>query len=175
LGVSSRGVTTPTPVSVSEHSRGVALGLAIPLGFFGLHRFYVGKVGSGFLMAATLGGAGIWWLYDLVLVAAGEFRDQQGRRVWHWPPGGSSMVERPGGPDSAAMADELDLVRSEVRELHERVDFMERMLARLRDPAAVGPGDRGAGPGAGPGEPGGPRPSRMRKKGGFAVWGKAID
>ena len=44
----------------SDKSRGVALALAIVLGVFGGHRFYVGKTGTGILMAATLGGDGLW-------------------------------------------------------------------------------------------------------------------
>ena len=48
----------------SDKSRGVALALAVFLGVFGAHRFYVGKVNSGILMACTLGGLGIWYLYD---------------------------------------------------------------------------------------------------------------
>jgi TM2 domain-containing membrane protein YozV len=50
----------------SEKSRGVALALVTLLGVFGGHRFYVGKTGTGILQAVTLGGAGLWWLYDLI-------------------------------------------------------------------------------------------------------------
>jgi len=38
---------------------------------FGLHRFYTGRVQSGIWMALTFGGLGIWYLYDLILVATG--------------------------------------------------------------------------------------------------------
>jgi Predicted membrane protein len=41
------------PDDTSEKSRGVALALATVLGVFGGHRFYVGKTGTGILMAAT--------------------------------------------------------------------------------------------------------------------------
>ncbi|MEP7324623.1 MAG: TM2 domain-containing protein, partial [Gemmatimonadota bacterium] len=49
----------------SDKSRGVALALAIVLGVFGAHRFYAGKVGTGLLQLGTLGGLGIWYLYDV--------------------------------------------------------------------------------------------------------------
>ena len=37
-------------------------------GVLGVHRFYVGKIGTGVLMLITLGGLGIWFLVDLILV-----------------------------------------------------------------------------------------------------------
>lgn len=52
--------------------------LCIFLGTLGVHRFYVGKIGTGILMLITLGGFGIWWLIDLILIACGAFRDKAG-------------------------------------------------------------------------------------------------
>ena len=63
----------------SPKSRGVALALAALLGPFGAHRFYVGKNGTGLRMLCTLGGAGLWYLYDLIVVAGGSFQDSEGR------------------------------------------------------------------------------------------------
>ena len=48
------------------------------LGVFGIHRFYVGKIGTGILMLVTLGGLGIWALVDLVLIIVGSFKDKNG-------------------------------------------------------------------------------------------------
>ncbi|WP_437584268.1 TM2 domain-containing protein [Paramicrobacterium sp. CJ85] len=48
------------------------------LGIFGVDRFYLGKVGTGILKLVTFGGAGIWWLVDLILVLTGNQRDKQG-------------------------------------------------------------------------------------------------
>lgn len=51
------------------------------LGWLGVDRFYLGKVGTGVLKLITLGGCGIWWLIDLILVLAGVTKDLQGRRL----------------------------------------------------------------------------------------------
>ena len=114
---------------VSEKSRGVALVLAAVLGPFGAHRFYVGKSGTGLLMLCTLGGAGLWYLYDLILVAGGSFRDTAGRLVSVWDPEQPSP-ER--GELSNKVLEELSALRTELAELAERVDFAERLLARPR-------------------------------------------
>ena len=65
--------------------RGLTAGLlCLVVGVFGAHRFYVGKHGTGFLMLITLGGMGIWWLADLIMLLTGQFRDKEGRRVTEW-------------------------------------------------------------------------------------------
>lgn len=110
----------------SEKSRAVALALCIPLGVFGAHRFYVGKIGTGLLQLLTLGGMGLWYLYDLITIASGEFRDGEGRRVALWDPEDAAGLTH-GVP--AELLDEVEALRREVGELAERVDFTERLLA----------------------------------------------
>ncbi len=68
----------------SRCSRAVALILVLLLGLFGAHRFYVGRTGSAFAMLFTLGGLGIWWLIDIVIVVSGQLKDDQGKRVSEW-------------------------------------------------------------------------------------------
>ncbi|HEV2239062.1 MAG TPA: TM2 domain-containing protein [Ktedonobacterales bacterium] len=55
----------------------VTLILGLFLGWFGVHRFYTGKVGTGILMLFTFGGYGIWWLIDLIMISTGAFTDKQ--------------------------------------------------------------------------------------------------
>jgi hypothetical protein len=111
----------------SPRSRLVALLLAATLGVFGAHRFYAGKIGTGVLQACTLGGFGIWWLYDVILVASGSFRDKEGRLLASWEPEGEHLVT---AGSASAIFDELDALRAEVAELQERIDFTERLLAQ---------------------------------------------
>ena len=70
-------VLPATRSHVSEQSRGVALVLAIFGGWVGLHRFYTGRWKTGVAMAFTMGGMGIWWVYDLILIGSGDFAARQ--------------------------------------------------------------------------------------------------
>lgn len=63
----------------SDKSKVAAILLCLFLGGFGIHRFYVGKIGTGILMLVTLGGLGIWSLIDLIMIIVGKFTDKDGR------------------------------------------------------------------------------------------------
>ncbi len=43
--------------------------MSILFGSLGVDRFIMGHVGLGILKLITLGGCGIWWLIDLILIA----------------------------------------------------------------------------------------------------------
>lgn len=62
----------------SPKSRWVALALCFFLGEFGVHRFYVGKIGSGILYLCTFGLFGFGWLIDFFTILFGSFRDKYG-------------------------------------------------------------------------------------------------
>jgi len=47
----------------------LALIMSIIFGGLGVDRFMMGHVGLGILKLITLGGCGIWWLIDLILIA----------------------------------------------------------------------------------------------------------
>lgn len=74
VGASDAGASP----AVSEKGFVPALLLCFFLGGLGIHRFYVGKIGTGILMIITLGGLGIWVLVDFVIIAVGSFTDKQG-------------------------------------------------------------------------------------------------
>jgi TM2 domain-containing membrane protein YozV len=51
------------------------------LGVLGVHRFMVGKIGTGMLMLITLGGGSIWTLVDFVMILTGNFTDKAGNKI----------------------------------------------------------------------------------------------
>lgn len=71
--------TSQDPATKSNKSGNTTLLLASFLGLFGIHRFYVGKIGTGILMLLTLGGLGIWTLIDIIVIACGNFTDKSGQ------------------------------------------------------------------------------------------------
>lgn len=69
---------------VSPKNRMLALLLCAFLGVFGVHRFYVGKIGTGILYFFTMGLFGFGWIWDIVMIAVGSFRDSSGRYIRNW-------------------------------------------------------------------------------------------
>jgi len=69
------------PLDVSEKTLIPTALLCVLLGVFGAHRFYVGKTVTGLIQLLTLGGLGLWMLYDLILIITGQFRDADEKRV----------------------------------------------------------------------------------------------
>lgn len=65
----------PNP-GVSSKSKIVALLLCIFLGTLGIHRFYVGKIGTGILYLLTGALFGIGWIVDIIWIAVGSFKDK---------------------------------------------------------------------------------------------------
>jgi len=63
---------------VSSKSNVAALLLCLFLGPLGIHRFYVGKIGTGILWFLTFGIFGIGALVDLITIILQKFRDKYG-------------------------------------------------------------------------------------------------
>lgn len=76
---SASGFPTLQPVK----SYPVALLLSLFLGLWGIDRFYVGRPGLGVAKLLTVGGVGIWWLVDLILLLADRMRGR-GRQLPYW-------------------------------------------------------------------------------------------
>ena len=107
----------------SERSRSVALVLGILGGVFGLHRFYVGRTQSGIIMALTFGGLGMWWLYDMVMLVSGEFRDDDDLPLRNWQVAEAVPVRGIRGQDVEALTRHVEVLQRQMGELSERVDF----------------------------------------------------
>jgi TM2 domain-containing membrane protein YozV len=64
--------------------------LAFFLGCFGIHRFYVGKIGTGvaqLVLTLTLVGvivSGIWATVDWIMAVCGVFTDKDGNKITEW-------------------------------------------------------------------------------------------
>jgi len=78
----------PASATKSEKNTLVALLLCIFLGTLGVHRFYVGKIGTGFAVLGvaivTLGiGGAVWAIVDIIAIARSKFQDKAGATlVW---------------------------------------------------------------------------------------------
>ena len=72
------------PGMISPKSRLIALLLSIFLGWLGIHRFYAGKIGTGILWMFSFGMLGIGWLYDVIVILLGCFKDNYGRVIKNW-------------------------------------------------------------------------------------------
>ena len=66
---------------VSEKGFVPTILLCFFFGVLGVHRFYVGKIGTGILQLVTIGGLGIWALVDFIMIVVGSFKDKSGLPV----------------------------------------------------------------------------------------------
>ena len=66
-----------------QKSRVAALVLCFFLGALGVHRFYVGKVGSGIaqLLLCWTGISAIWAFIDFIMICVGSFTDGNGNKL----------------------------------------------------------------------------------------------
>ena len=50
----------------------------------GAHRFFLRRYASAILFIITIGGCGIWWIIDFILIVTGSMRDDKGNLVKQW-------------------------------------------------------------------------------------------
>jgi len=73
-----------TETQVSSKSRSIALALCMFFGWAGAHRFYAKQTKMGLIMLFTMGGFGMLWFYDFVMLALGKFRDNDNSIIAEW-------------------------------------------------------------------------------------------
>jgi TM2 domain-containing membrane protein YozV len=75
------GCGAPQALSATQSDKSILVAtlLCLSLGILGIHRFYVGKKGTGLLQMFTLGGFYIWAIIDFCIIVTGNFRDADGK------------------------------------------------------------------------------------------------
>jgi TM2 domain-containing membrane protein YozV len=66
------------PTNESSKNYIVAMILSYLFGYFGVDRFYLGKIGTGILKLITFGGFGIWYIIDFFMIGVGKLKAKDG-------------------------------------------------------------------------------------------------
>ena len=92
------------------------------LGGLGIHRFFVGKTGTGILMLITFGGLGIWWLIDLIMIAIGSFTDIEGRAITYQSANTANTAQSTRVPEKVVEAPPATDLPAEIEKLADLKD-----------------------------------------------------
>lgn len=66
------------PINSGKHAKNYVKTMIFTtmFGYFGVDRFYLGKIGTGILKLLTLGGFGLWVLIDFIITLVGGAREK---------------------------------------------------------------------------------------------------
>ncbi|EFN86329.1 TM2 domain-containing protein CG11103 [Harpegnathos saltator] len=70
-------------IKYSDHFFATTLLYSILLGFLGMDRFCLGHTGTGVGKLLTLGGMGVWWIVDIILLVTNSLQPEDGS---NWNP-----------------------------------------------------------------------------------------
>ena len=76
-----KNITSFENASPKSKTTAILLCLLGVIGLCGIHRFYVGKTGSGLVNLFTFGMCWIWALVDFILLITGNFTDNKGLKL----------------------------------------------------------------------------------------------
>lgn len=65
-------------VRTSSKDKKTAMILCVIVGLFGIHDFYLGRIGSGFLKMFTGNFFMFGWIADIIKIATGTYKDGAG-------------------------------------------------------------------------------------------------
>ncbi len=93
--------------------------ICVFLGGLGVHRFFVDKMGTGVLMLVTLGGLGIWWIIDIILIVTSSFEDSEGRVIAYQAAGVANREPAKDIPEKVTEAPPAKDIPAEIRKFAE--------------------------------------------------------
>lgn len=79
VNVINNNTNVNTAFGYIHKKKWTAFWLCLLLGELGIHRFYVGKTFTGILWLCTFGLGGVGWLFDLLVILLGGFKDKAGQ------------------------------------------------------------------------------------------------
>ncbi len=80
--------------NASSKTKKTAVLLCLFGGMFGLHYFYVGRYGRGILYFFTGGLLGFGWLFDIIVILTGGFKDRYGNYLVQWGTGERRKISK---------------------------------------------------------------------------------